>query len=76
MQAKLKDYVVRARHSGPGALLLALPVAAFGQAASPFMTGATALQTNILGFTPRIEQLAETCNGVVRWAGGDARRDP
>jgi hypoxanthine phosphoribosyltransferase len=29
-----------------------------------------------LGFTPRVEQLAETCNGVVRWAGGDARRDP
>lgn len=76
MQAKVNDYVAQAGRCGPGALLLALPAAAFGQAASPFMTGATALQTNILGFTPRVDHLAETCHGVVRWAGGDARRDP
>jgi len=50
MRAKLKGCVVRAQHSAIGALLLALPVAAFGQAASPFMTGATALQTNILAW--------------------------
>ncbi len=31
-----------------GLLFLCVPVIAFGQAASPFMTGATALQTNIL----------------------------
>src|SRR5579863_9990676 len=31
-------------------LLLCVPVIAFGQAASPFMTGATALQTNILAW--------------------------
>lgn len=29
-----------------------------------------------LGFVPRVDQLAETCHGVVRWAGGDARREP
>lgn len=29
-----------------------------------------------LGFVPRVEQLAETCHGFVRWAGGDARREP
>ena len=40
MKAKRKGRV--------GLLLLCVPVIAFGQAASPFMTGATALQTNIL----------------------------
>lgn len=29
-----------------------------------------------LGFVPRVDQLVETCHGVVRWAGGDARREP
>jgi type IV secretion system protein VirB2 len=33
-----------------GLLLLCVPVIGFGQAASPFMTGATALQTNILAW--------------------------
>jgi type IV secretion system protein VirB3 len=28
------------------------------------------------GFWPHIEHLAEPCHGVVRWAGGDARREP
>jgi type IV secretion system protein VirB3 len=28
------------------------------------------------GFLPHIEHLAELCHGVVRWAGGDARREP
>jgi type IV secretion system protein VirB2 len=42
MKAKRKGKV--------GLLLLCAPVIAFGQAASPFMTGATALQTNILAW--------------------------
>jgi pyrimidine operon attenuation protein/uracil phosphoribosyltransferase len=29
-----------------------------------------------LGFVDRIERLAEPCHGVIRWAGGDARREP
>lgn len=29
-----------------------------------------------LGFMRRLDQLTETCHGVVRWAGGDARREP
>ncbi len=29
-----------------------------------------------LGFAPRLEQLIEPCQGVIRWAGGDARREP
>ena len=29
-----------------------------------------------LGFAPRLEQLIEPCHGVIRWAGGDARREP
>jgi type IV secretion system protein VirB2 len=42
MKAKRKGRV--------GLLLLCAPVIAFGQATSPFMTGATALQTNILAW--------------------------
>jgi type IV secretion system protein VirB2 len=45
-------------HSGRGAaasravaaFMLLIPVAALGQATSPFMTGATSLQTNILAW--------------------------
>jgi type IV secretion system coupling TraD/TrwB family protein len=48
MERKRKGCVVRTLDSGVGALILCVPVVAFGQAASPFMTGATALQTNIL----------------------------
>ena len=29
-----------------------------------------------LGFDPRVEHLLEPCQGVIRWAGGDARREP
>jgi type IV secretion system protein VirB2 len=50
METKCKSRVVRTRDSGMSALLLCLPAIAFGQAASPFMTGATALQTNILAW--------------------------
>jgi hypothetical protein len=28
------------------------------------------------GFVHRIRHLEELCHGVVRWAGGDARREP
>jgi adenine/guanine phosphoribosyltransferase-like PRPP-binding protein len=28
------------------------------------------------GFVHRIERLVEPCHGVIRWAGGDARREP
>ena len=29
-----------------------------------------------LGFAHRLQRLAEPCHGVIRWAGGDARREP
>ena len=29
-----------------------------------------------VGFVPRMTHLLELCHGVVRWAGGDARREP
>jgi len=29
-----------------------------------------------MGFLPRLEHLLEPCEGVIRWAGGDARREP
>jgi hypothetical protein len=28
------------------------------------------------GFAHRLERMAEPCHGVIRWAGGDARREP
>jgi len=42
-------YAARLRRLAIGALLLAAPLAAVGQT-SPFMTGASALQTNILAW--------------------------
>jgi len=29
-----------------------------------------------MGFERRVEHLIEPCEGVIRWAGGDARREP
>lgn len=29
-----------------------------------------------MGFERRVEHLIEPCQGVIRWAGGDARREP
>jgi len=29
-----------------------------------------------MGFESRLERLIEPCQGVIRWAGGDARREP
>lgn len=29
-----------------------------------------------VGFVPQMEHVLEPCHGVVRWAGGDARREP
>jgi hypothetical protein len=86
---------------GVGALLCA-PMLALAQS-SPFMTGATALQTKgrtllaaaarlqaelphadirafalirTQGFVPHLGSVFESCHGVIRWAGGDARREP
>jgi type IV secretion system protein VirB2 len=43
-------YRVRRRHITGAALLSSAPMLALAQATSPFMTGATALQTNILAW--------------------------
>jgi len=29
-----------------------------------------------MGFLPQLERLLEPCEGIIRWAGGDARREP
>jgi len=29
-----------------------------------------------MGFLPQLDHLLEPCEGVIRWAGGDARREP
>ena len=28
------------------------------------------------GFLPHLDHLTESCHGIIRWAGGDARREP
>ncbi|HEY8052829.1 MAG TPA: TrbC/VirB2 family protein [Steroidobacteraceae bacterium] len=50
MKTSNKGRVARQLNRGMGVVLLWVPVIALGQAASPFMTGATALQTNILAW--------------------------
>ena len=51
------------------AVLLALaPALAFGQAASPFMTGATALQTNILAWLTPIAIILVMALGAMAMA--------
>ncbi len=75
MQARYLRYP--SRPLALAALMWGTPILVLAQAqGSPFMTGATALQTNILGFVERIEDVMQWCHGVIRWAGGDARREP
>jgi len=50
MEPRLRPTLRSAAPSGGLGLLWLLPNLAFAQAASPFMTGATALQTNILAW--------------------------
>ena len=62
-------------------VMIMTPELALAQA-SPFMTGASSLQTNIfallrtLGRITGVHQLLDPCRGEIRWAGGDALRDP
>jgi len=61
-----------AHRSAAGAcfvLLLVAPVMAFAQAASPFMTGATALQTNILAWLTPIAIILVMALGAMAMAG-------
>jgi type IV secretion system protein VirB2 len=51
-----------------GLLFLCVPVIAFGQAASPFMTGATALQTNILAWLTPIAVILVMVLGAMAMA--------
>lgn len=51
------------------ALSCAVPVAALAQAASPFMTGATALQTNILAWLTPIAVILVMALGAMAMAG-------
>jgi type IV secretion system protein VirB2 len=49
-------------------MLTAAPLVAFGQAASPFMTGATALQTNILAWLTPIAVILVMVLGAMAMA--------
>ena len=98
----LRERLAAASRSLGVAALLWMPALALAQS-SPFMTGATALQTKgrtllaaatrlqtelphadirafalirTQGFMPQLGSVFESCHGVIRWAGGDARRDP
>ena len=51
-----------------GSLLWATPVVALAQAASPFMTGATALQTNILAWLTPIAVILVMVLGAMAMA--------
>ena len=59
-------------HRPAGACLVLLsvaPVMAFAQAASPFMTGATALQTNILAWLTPVAIILVMALGAMAMAG-------
>jgi hypothetical protein len=73
MKANRRSCFVRTRVSGIGALLVWLPVVALGQAASPFMTGATALQTNILAWLTPIAIILVMALGGMAMANRFAR---
>lgn len=50
METRRSIFTTQAVQRATALLLTSAPVAAFAQSASPFMTGATALQTNILAW--------------------------
>jgi type IV secretion system protein VirB2 len=58
----------RAGHSAFIVLLAVVPALAFAQAASPFMTGATALQTNILAWLTPIAIILVMALGAMAMA--------
>lgn len=53
-----------------------LAAAARMQAAFPHADVRAFALIRTVGFRQRMDQVIEPCEGVVRWAGGDARRDP
>jgi len=60
-------HTVPSRYFAGGALLLGLPIAALAQS-SPFMTGATALQTNILAWLTPIAIILVMALGAMAMA--------
>lgn len=56
-------------HASCGALVAAAPVLAFAQATSPFLTGATALQSNILAWLTPIAIILVMALGAMAMAG-------
>jgi hypothetical protein len=57
------------------ALVICAPDLAMAQA-SPFLTGASSLQTNLLGLVSGVRRLLDPCRGEIRWRAGDAHRWP
>jgi adenine/guanine phosphoribosyltransferase-like PRPP-binding protein len=53
-----------------------LAAAARMQAAFPHADVRAFALIRTVGFRQRVENVVEQCEGVVRWAGGDARREP
>lgn len=68
MQARCSSFTTRSASRAVAMMLTAAPVVAFAQAASPFMTGATALQTNILAWLTPIAVILVMVLGAMAMA--------
>ena len=64
-----RPQLTRSSRASVGVLLVVAPALAFAQAASPFMTGATALQTNILAWLTPIAIILVMGLGAMAMAG-------
>jgi type IV secretion system protein VirB2 len=68
MSSSKRDPLVSFRRLGCGALASAAPLLAVAQATSPFMTGATSLQTNILAWLTPIAVILVMVLGAMAMA--------
>jgi type IV secretion system protein VirB2 len=68
MDASRPKFARRAARGSLAVLLAATPALAFAQATSPFMTGATALQTNILAWLTPIAIILVMALGAMAMA--------
>lgn len=69
MDVNRRNYFSLPLRGGLFVLLLLTPTLSFSQAASPFMTGATALQTNILAWLTPIAIILVMGLGAMAMAG-------
>lgn len=68
MEARRSSLAIRSASRAAAIMFTAAPVIALAQAASPFMTGATALQTNILAWLTPIAVILVMVLGAMAMA--------